>query len=127
MKNRENTILVRKKWGQSESDFDQKKVKDHFEQYGKCQIYFGWLYTGDNGAEIEYENKEMQQKALDDATDFGGYNYEAAPEPPTKEEIDELKKKMDLDRKKYKAALHASKTSGNSSFTTILIRKYHRK
>ena len=115
MKIRENTILVRKKFGDTESDFDQTKVKEHFEQFGKCQFYFGWLYTGDNGAEIEYENKEMQQKALADSTDFGGYDYEAAPEPPTKEEIDEMKKNLELERKKYNAALFASKNSGKIS------------
>ena len=114
MKIRENTILVRKKWGDTESDFDHKKVKEHFEQFGKCQFYFGWLYTGDNGAEIEYENKEMQQKALADLTDFGGfYDYMAAPEPPNKEKIDEMKRNLDLEKKKYNAALFASKNSGN--------------
>ena len=115
MKNHENTIIVKKKWGDSDSETEKKKIKDHFEKFGECQIYFGWLYTGDEGAEIEFSKKEMQEKALAEATDFGGYDYEAAPEPPNQEKLEELKKEMNEQKKRYKAALYASKNSGKNS------------
>lgn len=118
MKIRENTILVKKNWDETQNNSELKqKLKQHFEKFGKFDMYFGYLYTGDEGAEIEFENKDMKEKALEE--DFENFEIIDAPEPPTKEEIDELKKKMDLDRKIYKAALHASKTSGNSTFTTF--------
>ena len=111
MKIRENTILVRKNWGDTQNNSEIKqKLKQHFEKFGNFDMYFGHLYTGDEGAEIEFENKDMKEKAL--AEDFENFDIIDAPEPPTKEEIDELKKKLDLDRKKYKAAMHASKNSG---------------
>ena len=114
MKIWENTIIVRKNWGETQNDSELKnKIKEHFEKFGKFQMYFGWLYTGEEGAEIEFDNKDTKEKAL--AEDFENFEIIEAPEPPTKEEIDELKKKMDLDRKKYKAALHASKSTGKST------------
>ena len=111
MKNRENTIIVKKIWGETNSDAYRQKIKEHFEKFGKCQIYFGWVYTGEEGAEIEFETKEIQQKALADVNELG-YDYEAAPEPPSKEKIDEMKKEMNVAEKKYKAAMFASKNAG---------------
>ena len=113
MKIRENTIIVKKTWGDKDSEKEEKtKIKTHFEKFGECQIYFGWLYTGYEGAEIEFSKKEMQEKALAEATDFGGFDHEAAPELPNQEEIEEMKKEMNEQKKRYKAALHATKNSG---------------
>ena len=111
MKIWENTIIVRKNWGETQNDSELKnKIKEHFEKFGKFQMYFGWLYTGEEGAEIEFDNKEMKEKAL--AEDFENFEIIEAPEPPNKDDIAEMKKKMNLERKKYQAALHASKNSG---------------
>ena len=111
MKIRENTIIVRKNWDETQNDSElKKKIKEHFEKFGKFQMYFGWLYTGEEGAEIEFDNKEMKEKAL--AEDFENFEIIEAPEPPNQDDIAEMKKKMNLERKKFHAALHASKNSG---------------
>ena len=109
MKIRENTILVKKDWEKTDSN-QKKKIKEHFEKFGKCQIYFGWLYDGEEGAEVEFETKDMQEKAM--ASEMYEFDFRAAPEPPKKEEIEEMEKKLNVEKKKLNAALYASKNSG---------------